>query len=699
MTAEVLLQQIAPLADNDYFNFVRADTSLGPHAFSRAYINFRNHKDILIFQEKFDGYVFVDAKGGEYPAVVEFAPFLKVPKRKAKKADPRKGTIESDPDYLHFLEQLKNAEPEVVQPPEIFLEEIEARERELKASHGCPKVTTPLIDYIVKKRDEKRTAIINAREEKRKLELERRRQREDLERRRRLERDRERQREKERQRLREKEEKEREKERERRKKEEVPVISGPVTLLRNPEREKEEKDKQQQTGAIPKGAGNKESTDAKTSGRSEPSVRPKSYRDARESEKVVRDRERPRPDTHRAKDVERKKESPFREDGRDDSARMEKVMDVVEPKVFIRGGRQDQNTERGGTRDHNKDSNYKDKPREYNKDYDKERYKERDRERMSRDGNRDRIREGDRDKHRDGEKERYRDNDKEGYRDSERDRYKDSGKDRYRVGDRDKRKEPEREMASKNIESVPEPVVSRDTASKENPKEKEKQGGDVSLTEKCGDKETVTEEKYESQGLRGTRGARYQKPDYDQDAHGDSRGSARDRRHNKPEQKSRYDVAPTRGQGYRNRGMTFEGRRDYDRGYTPDDERPYSQRNSSARQSSDGGPNRSGGQRKYGEAEESKLSKTGSSLGKSATNDERISESPAKQTRKSEERELSDAKERTERADRQRLRYKDRPEKAIYNPARRAAERMKDGGSKEQSSVGADSPHPEEDRE
>ena len=52
--------------------------------------------------------------GFEYPAVVEFAPFLKVPKKRAKKPDPRKGTIESGRSFMlsigctevstHFIE-------------------------------------------------------------------------------------------------------------------------------------------------------------------------------------------------------------------------------------------------------------------------------------------------------------------------------------------------------------------------------------------------------------------------------------------------------------------------------------------------------------------------------------------------------------------------------------------------------------------
>ena len=37
-----------------------------------------------------------------------------------------------DADYVKFLEQLENAEAESVPPPEAYLEEIEARARDLK---------------------------------------------------------------------------------------------------------------------------------------------------------------------------------------------------------------------------------------------------------------------------------------------------------------------------------------------------------------------------------------------------------------------------------------------------------------------------------------------------------------------------------------------------------------------------------------
>ena len=35
-------------------------------------------EDIFLFTERFDGYVFVDEKGNEYPAMVELAPYQKV---------------------------------------------------------------------------------------------------------------------------------------------------------------------------------------------------------------------------------------------------------------------------------------------------------------------------------------------------------------------------------------------------------------------------------------------------------------------------------------------------------------------------------------------------------------------------------------------------------------------------------------------
>ena len=37
--------------------------------------------------------------------------------------------VNVDDDYVKFVEKLENAEPEVIPAPEVFLEEIEAREK------------------------------------------------------------------------------------------------------------------------------------------------------------------------------------------------------------------------------------------------------------------------------------------------------------------------------------------------------------------------------------------------------------------------------------------------------------------------------------------------------------------------------------------------------------------------------------------
>lgn len=190
MTEEQFLEQISPVPANDYMYFVKGNKSLGPHAFSRAYINFVNQEEIFIFKEKFDDYIFVDEKGNEYPAMVEYAPFQKIPKRRSRKRDPKCGTIEQDPEYLKFLESLE--QPEEVSLPSIdtYIEEIEAREKEMKANNGCLKVVTPLIEYLQQKKMERLAAQKlreERREERKRREVEKKRLRDEEKRRRKVE--------------------------------------------------------------------------------------------------------------------------------------------------------------------------------------------------------------------------------------------------------------------------------------------------------------------------------------------------------------------------------------------------------------------------------------------------------------------------------------------------------------------------------
>uniref|UniRef100_A0A8C0SCN0 UPF3 domain-containing protein n=1 Tax=Canis lupus familiaris TaxID=9615 RepID=A0A8C0SCN0_CANLF len=131
LTKEQLEEQLHPLPAHDYFEFFPADLSLYPHLYSRAYINFRNPEDILLFRDRFDGYIFIDSKGLEYPAVVEFAPFQKIAKKKLKKKDAKTGSIEDDPEYKKFLETYCVEEEKPNTNPETLLGDIEAKTREL----------------------------------------------------------------------------------------------------------------------------------------------------------------------------------------------------------------------------------------------------------------------------------------------------------------------------------------------------------------------------------------------------------------------------------------------------------------------------------------------------------------------------------------------------------------------------------------
>ncbi|XP_076753027.1 UPF3 regulator of nonsense mediated mRNA decay isoform X2 [Xylocopa sonorina] len=114
-------------------------------------------------------------EGTEYQAVVEFAPFQRLPKKRiGKKKDLKCGTIESDPYYISFLESLKNQEAEsnVSQPK---------TEYSYQPPDNTPKkvTTTPLLEYVKQRKQEKQRLRDEKREERRRRDLERRRTKED----------------------------------------------------------------------------------------------------------------------------------------------------------------------------------------------------------------------------------------------------------------------------------------------------------------------------------------------------------------------------------------------------------------------------------------------------------------------------------------------------------------------------------------
>ena len=60
---------------------------------SRLYLNFSDPAEVYKFRAQFSGHAFVNKKGAQYKCTVEFAPYQKVPREKAKE-DSREGTYE-----------------------------------------------------------------------------------------------------------------------------------------------------------------------------------------------------------------------------------------------------------------------------------------------------------------------------------------------------------------------------------------------------------------------------------------------------------------------------------------------------------------------------------------------------------------------------------------------------------------------------
>ncbi|XP_068305541.1 regulator of nonsense transcripts UPF3-like isoform X3 [Pyrus communis] len=144
-----LLHQIDhQLADRyNWLCFRPGKNSQKNQRYSRAYIDFKRPEDVFEFAEFFDGHLFVNEKGAQFKAIVEYAPSQRVPKPSTKK-DGREGTIYKDPDYLEFLKLI--AKPvEHLPSAEIQLERKEAEQA--GGAKEAP-IVTPLMEYVRQKR-------------------------------------------------------------------------------------------------------------------------------------------------------------------------------------------------------------------------------------------------------------------------------------------------------------------------------------------------------------------------------------------------------------------------------------------------------------------------------------------------------------------------------------------------------------------
>ncbi|KAI5474203.1 hypothetical protein MNV49_003968 [Pseudohyphozyma bogoriensis] len=96
---------------------------------SRAYIVFQTPDALVAFHRAYDGWSFRDKQGNITQAVVEFAPYQRIPT--TAKQDARQGTIDTDKDFLEFEKCLSQAEP------------MEKPDEEFRAP-----TTTPLLDHL-----------------------------------------------------------------------------------------------------------------------------------------------------------------------------------------------------------------------------------------------------------------------------------------------------------------------------------------------------------------------------------------------------------------------------------------------------------------------------------------------------------------------------------------------------------------------
>ncbi|TVU00299.1 hypothetical protein EJB05_54287 [Eragrostis curvula] len=137
----------------DWACFRPGNASQKNHRYSRLYLNFKRPEDVYEFAEFFNGHVFVNEKGAQFKALVEYAPSQQVPKSNIKK-DGREGTILKDPEYLEFLERISKP-TEHLPSAEI---QLERKEAERAAAGKEAPVMTPLMIYVRQQRAAKSMA-------------------------------------------------------------------------------------------------------------------------------------------------------------------------------------------------------------------------------------------------------------------------------------------------------------------------------------------------------------------------------------------------------------------------------------------------------------------------------------------------------------------------------------------------------------
>ncbi|KAF8273587.1 Smg-4/UPF3 family-domain-containing protein [Lactarius quietus] len=108
---------------------------------SRAYIAFKTEEYVAKFSSDYDGHIFKDKAGNESQAVVEFAPYQKLPLDK-KKVDSRNATIDQDEEYVAFLQSLETLSTKPYDADQLLEMLVASTERPAMPA------STPLLDAL-----------------------------------------------------------------------------------------------------------------------------------------------------------------------------------------------------------------------------------------------------------------------------------------------------------------------------------------------------------------------------------------------------------------------------------------------------------------------------------------------------------------------------------------------------------------------
>ncbi|KAL0479438.1 hypothetical protein AKO1_007667 [Acrasis kona] len=156
----------------DWFYYASGTTSNLYTVPSVAYLNFVNTDEVFRFTDdvnlKTFSVVTIDSNNdtsnddsiakNELKCLVEYAPFQKISNDTKGLRDPRMNTIEQDEDYISFQESLNKKVQKTIVSAEKQLELSQEKDRELLEASGgvLPEVSTPLLDSLINKSNEKK---------------------------------------------------------------------------------------------------------------------------------------------------------------------------------------------------------------------------------------------------------------------------------------------------------------------------------------------------------------------------------------------------------------------------------------------------------------------------------------------------------------------------------------------------------------